>query len=723
MAYSKARRLSDSISATGEVSAFVDGSITHADLHTDMDLTGKTVLVANASTGDSDTTAANTAFVQQEIAALVASAPGTLNTLNELAAALGDDASFSTTVTDSIALKAPLASPTFTGTLEIPNLTISSAQGTDGQVLTSTGSGIAWENVAAGYTDSDVETYLNTSEIYTDATNNRLGIGTASPTTYLDVRAPSGVTAPTVAYFKSDQHGLGVYVNIGSTFSEIRSNNNSYPLVLNASSGGNVGIGTAAPVTKLHIEGSSTSTYTGAGPSDTLRVSGSTVGNWISSDFDGAMAYFGTDSGTSAKFAAYDYATSTEMDMILGQSRVYIKNDGKIGIGVGDPDAKLEIKGEGGGSDLTLKTTDASSNETFFVNGGGRTGVRYYPLTIGKASSVAAASESALDMSSTTGGLVLSLGTTAQRPSTPSSAGYTRYNSSIEQIEHYSGTGWGSIGGRSQGEQLARQYCTRTGGTIVYVSTGSGTLNSALDAMSHGDALVLSAGSYTVTRKSSQIASSQNDNCHPFREKEVGIFGDTNNPADVTLSVNIDDGGDVRDHPIFNAVYPGAFANAVTFLGFLKFVRNPSTVFGTNYSNAIARGNSGYGVMGGAQNVLFDFNGTDVSWFYDNNNAESYLKFKNCTFDNYASWVTNYTGNMRNSFTWGCIFNKASETTNYVESGITAGNKIEQLKGNKHGVTLSSGTYNIDTYGGAGHLHYDQHPVIFWNDRDWPGSF
>ena len=76
------------------------GAIVHADLHSNMDLTAKTVLVANASTGDNDTTAANTAFVQQEIAALVDSAPGTLNTLNELAAALGDDANFSTTVTN-----------------------------------------------------------------------------------------------------------------------------------------------------------------------------------------------------------------------------------------------------------------------------------------------------------------------------------------------------------------------------------------------------------------------------------------------------------------------------------------------------------------------------------------------------------------------------------------------------------------------------------------------
>ena len=49
------------------------------------------------------------------VALIVDSAPGTLNTLNELAAALGDDANFSTTITNSIALKAPLASPSFTG--------------------------------------------------------------------------------------------------------------------------------------------------------------------------------------------------------------------------------------------------------------------------------------------------------------------------------------------------------------------------------------------------------------------------------------------------------------------------------------------------------------------------------------------------------------------------------------------------------------------------------
>ena len=72
-----------------------------------------------ASTGTNTTQIATTAFVQTEVTALVDSAPSTLNTLNELAAALGDDANFSTTVTNSIATKLPLAGGTMTGNLDL----------------------------------------------------------------------------------------------------------------------------------------------------------------------------------------------------------------------------------------------------------------------------------------------------------------------------------------------------------------------------------------------------------------------------------------------------------------------------------------------------------------------------------------------------------------------------------------------------------------------------
>lgn len=56
---------------------------------------------------------------------IVDAAPAALDTLNELAAALNDDASFATTVNNSIASKAPLNSPSFTGTVDFSDATVS----------------------------------------------------------------------------------------------------------------------------------------------------------------------------------------------------------------------------------------------------------------------------------------------------------------------------------------------------------------------------------------------------------------------------------------------------------------------------------------------------------------------------------------------------------------------------------------------------------------------
>ena len=89
-----------------------------------------------AATGTNTTQVATTSFVQQEISVLTTGAPGLLNTLDELAAALGDDANYAATVTTSLATKAPLASPTFTGTVTLPTGTVTSAMILDGTIAT-----------------------------------------------------------------------------------------------------------------------------------------------------------------------------------------------------------------------------------------------------------------------------------------------------------------------------------------------------------------------------------------------------------------------------------------------------------------------------------------------------------------------------------------------------------------------------------------------------------
>lgn len=78
-------------------------------------------LVPTASSGTNTQQIASTAFVRTEISNLINSAPNTLDTLNELATALGNDPNFATTVTNNLAGKANLSGATFTGSISGPS--------------------------------------------------------------------------------------------------------------------------------------------------------------------------------------------------------------------------------------------------------------------------------------------------------------------------------------------------------------------------------------------------------------------------------------------------------------------------------------------------------------------------------------------------------------------------------------------------------------------------
>jgi hypothetical protein len=84
-----------------------------------VDVSGVITVPTLAATENS-TKVATTEFVRTAIANLIASSPAALDTLNELAAALGNDPNFATTMTNALALKAPLASPALTGSPTAP---------------------------------------------------------------------------------------------------------------------------------------------------------------------------------------------------------------------------------------------------------------------------------------------------------------------------------------------------------------------------------------------------------------------------------------------------------------------------------------------------------------------------------------------------------------------------------------------------------------------------
>tara|TARA_R100000781_G_scaffold6973_1_gene6880 strand:- start:52 stop:3594 length:3543 start_codon:yes stop_codon:yes gene_type:complete len=148
-------------------------NITPANATNAVNVTGT---VASAVTGttqsaaDNSTKIATTAYVETAVSNLVDSAPGTLNTLNELAAALGDDASFSTTVTNSIATKVPLSTIDTKGDIYVgtANDTVTKlAAGSNGQVLkanSSEATGLEWATIST--TDT---TY---SQSFVDSSND-----------------------------------------------------------------------------------------------------------------------------------------------------------------------------------------------------------------------------------------------------------------------------------------------------------------------------------------------------------------------------------------------------------------------------------------------------------------------------------------------------------------------------------------------------------------------
>lgn len=246
------------------------------------------------------------AYVDSEVAGLVDSAPGTLNTLNELAAALGDDASFSTTVTNSIATKLPLAGGTLTGTLTGVGVVTNGAR-----------------NIIQRSNDDSSIAFANNAS------------GTPSGHVWAAGLNYSNSNAFTIAYGSSGIPSL-----------------ESHKMVITTA--GNVGIGTDSPASLLHVRGSNSSAgdlYTQVGVGNTPSIS---IANTNSTtDNTNAALYFRNDGGERASVGARFVSKSTEETELrfsttdssaATRERVTIKGDGKVGIGTSSPAALLHLK-------------------------------------------------------------------------------------------------------------------------------------------------------------------------------------------------------------------------------------------------------------------------------------------------------------------------------------------------------------------------------------------
>ena len=134
------------------------------------------------SASDNSTKVATTAYADTAVANLVASAPAALNTLDELAAALNDDASFSTTITNSIATKLPLAGGTLTGALTGKAVTLAPDTAGKLTIRLTTNAANDGRILLRSDTTDKVDIQANGTSYFN---GGNVGIGTATPGTLL----------------------------------------------------------------------------------------------------------------------------------------------------------------------------------------------------------------------------------------------------------------------------------------------------------------------------------------------------------------------------------------------------------------------------------------------------------------------------------------------------------------------------------------------------------
>ena len=297
------------------------------DAITDAKIADVTLTTATQSASDNSTKIATTAYVTTAIANLADSAPATLNTLNELAAALGDDANFSTTVTNSIATKLPLAGGTLTG-----DLTVNSAGG----VYVKGGGGLRLEPTDGSDTDAWILYQYNDNTLRYNFT----GAGADE----IIIKHPAAANTTTL---EIDTANVAVGIGMSpSGYGKLSVNGTGVLAALRASSGaGKLGFyeGGAGRFYLQTLNGSDGLAFVdGDGTTEHMRIASDgkvsiTASTAVAMDVQGEGGSHGlVIGGNDAGFGYIGHRSSGSYDL-------RIASGGNVGIGVTPANAKLEV--------------------------------------------------------------------------------------------------------------------------------------------------------------------------------------------------------------------------------------------------------------------------------------------------------------------------------------------------------------------------------------------
>ena len=348
------------------------------------------------SASNNSTKIATTAYVDTAVSNLVDGSPGALNTLNELAAALGDDANFSTTVTNSIAAKLPLAGGTMSGALNMGNQNI-----TNGGTITGTFVGNITGNVTG-----------NTS-------------GSAGSCTGNAATATALATARTIGGVSFDGTGN---INLPGVNAAGNQNTSGTSAGLTGTPNITVGVVTAA---SLDISGNVD--IDGVLETDGLTIDGISLAETIA-DTVGAMVGSNTETGITVTYNDSD----NTLDFVVGTLNQSTTGNAATATALATARAINGVNFDGT-ADITVTAAAGTLSGNTLASG-----VTASSLTsVGTLTGLTVSGNISM---TGTGAIDVPTGTTAQRPGSPTT-GLFRYNSTEGEFEGYTASGWGAIAG------------------------------------------------------------------------------------------------------------------------------------------------------------------------------------------------------------------------------------------------------------------------------------
>jgi len=280
---------------------------------------------------DDSTKIATTEYVTDKITTLIGGAPSTLNDLNELAAAINDDANYNTTLTTALGTKLPKAGGQMTG-----NITMAGTETVDGRDLSVDGAklDLIEASATADQTDAEIRAAVEAasdSNVFTDADHTKLNGVATSANNYTHPNHSGEVTSTAdgatviannaVTTAKIENNAVTQAKIAGEAINEARlqvSNSPTNGYFLSAQSGNTGGLTWAEAGAPLYnANESSPSAQPSATGANAIAIGESSTASGTNSFAFGTTS---VASGSSAFAAGYDAVSSGDQSFSFGDN-------------------------------------------------------------------------------------------------------------------------------------------------------------------------------------------------------------------------------------------------------------------------------------------------------------------------------------------------------------------------------------------------------------------